>query len=243
VPARGVQSSRPVFGIECEQTLSCVRVLRSRRSQPSTEPEDEFSSTQWRKIVPSRLREANSPEAPPRRLRRSCGRDNACDDGADGEDEFVCDGRRGAHTPAPSRCCEPNRPVFQVARQRSVPVVPVETATDSRMPLRLFGPSITTSSPAIDGAPQPADGARATPMGGPFVGQAQQAVSREVPSPRGPWNCAQSRRRRRVRAERKALRMEEHISCMHPCKKTPLVCVNHACPFASGFRSSEHRFR
>src|SRR5882672_6802326 len=84
-------------------------------------------------------------------------------------------------------------PVFQVARQRSLPLFLSRHATDSRIPLRSSDHASTTSSLAIDGAPQPCPMGARHSMGGPFVGHSRSSpVSGEVPSPRGPWNCAQS---------------------------------------------------
>src|SRR5258707_11080559 len=61
-------------------------------------------------------------------------------------------------------------PVFQVARQRSLPLLRSRQATDSRMPLRSSDHAITTSLLATDGAPQPCPMGARQSMGGPFVG-------------------------------------------------------------------------
>jgi len=114
--------------------------------------------------------------------------------GADGKDEFL---RNGGSRADPAGAQPMLRtqygPVFQVARQRSLPLCLSRQATDSRMPLRSSDHAITTSSPATDGAPQPCPMGVRHSMGGPFVGHARNnPVSGEVPSPSGPWNCDQS---------------------------------------------------
>src|SRR5437660_2425774 len=97
------------------------------------------------------------------------------------------------------------------------------------MPLRSSDHAITTSSPATEGAPHPCPMGAFHSTGGPFVGHACiSPVSGEVPSPRGPWNCAQSAAETEIATREKAVNNKKRIYLVTAfILKTLFTHVNH----------------